>query len=279
MSSDSNLGSESSWLRISFGLRHLGELPMRTKLKADGTNYFHWRAQIRTDLKSTHLESYILPPTQPIPTLTSATTTAPDGTVTIISPSEEEIKAYGRWEQADATVKLYIMSSVSSDHFLELKETARELWQSIVRRHEYNNALMACLRMRDIFTFAITDTKPLGPQFDQLRDWFWQLGEAGHPLDDQIFANYVVMNLPEPYHVIRINYSIKESINLNHAIAAVLAQEALHKKDRELEAEARAQVQRNRNRGNKWCTNCAKRGHLTRECWAQGGGQQGKRSG
>jgi hypothetical protein len=108
----------------------------------------------------------------------------------------------------------------------------------------------------------------------------------GKLIPDEQFVMITIMTLPDSWDNFTQLFMgmTKETSEISsQELTAILIQEERHWKDKETGGTA-LQVKRRAEKGklagtkDKECYNCHKKGHISKNCWAKGGGKEGQRT-
>ena len=122
------------------------------------------------------------------------------------------------------------------------------------------------------------------PKLQKLQE---ELHIMGSPVPDEDFVMILITLLPEAWNNYTLAYlgSSKNKLELrSHKIIAILLDEDQRCKgqsgsmiDSALQAKGKIKHGKGKDDGDKEkCYNCKKKGHIAKDCWAKGGGMEGK---
>ena len=237
-------------------------------LKDDGTNLSTWKFRQRQIFKARNLLGHI-----------EGTTKKP------VDPAD-----LLKWEKDEDTACMQITMHVSEEvlHHIMDMSTAKEMWDAVLTKFGGDGPQSAAFLIQNICRNTLVDDKSMSVQINEFKDDVRKLKGLDYVLDDNILAFMLCNALPPSYATTRAILLDKEKsvLTVDRVTKSVLAEEANRKGQNALALKARADVKsklKGKGKGSTSgerpkCTNpkCGKINHTIQNCWAEGGGAEGK---
>jgi hypothetical protein len=247
-----------------------------SKLDSDGGNYLTWKLRLELVLDARGLSKYIseFPPSEPSASADAATRTTHKTTMTT-------------WNAGNQSARLQIIQTINDDVLMSVieKTLAKDLWEALSERFDGAGAQSAALLMGRVWRSTMSEEKDLLTQINEIKGNTRKLTAIGYPVSDNLLTIAIILSLPSSYSTLQtILMTSPDALDLHKMIATILSTEMLHREGGETALKAltsKGSKSRSYGKGKKSdvkCTNpkCGKTGHTFQQCWAEGGGSEGK---
>ncbi|KAJ3509513.1 hypothetical protein NLJ89_g5184 [Agrocybe chaxingu] len=231
------------------------------------TNWMPWKRRMLAVLVDLGLDSYI------------AEGAAPPGSADPKSPTNAEAAALKKWKAGDAKARCRIELAISDSEMVHVMgaETARQMWEQLTTVKESKGRLGVLATRRTLYRATAEEGFDMAEHIAKLRQLQEELHTMGSKILDEDFVMILITSLPESWDNYTSSYlgsSGNKPELKSQELVAILLEESRRRKEREvggmsLQAKGKA-------RPNIECHNCHKMGHYAKDCWAKGGGREGK---
>jgi hypothetical protein len=247
------------------------------KLADDGKNYWIWSEKIQLVLEYQGLAKYLDVKATPPAEVTYADADKPTAS------EKAQVKEREDWIQGMKKTRITLLLAVGDETFklVSRRETAKEVWAGIAIRFQGIGAQSAAFLMTKLWRTQMDGDKELLPQITELRGYADSLTSLGFPLPDVLIAIAIIISLPADYQTLQtILTSTRLKPDTDSVIASILAEESLRRETGDVLLKARTSKAGKSSvvakKGGNECSNCGKTGHSIANCWAEGGGKEGK---
>ena len=238
-------------------------------------NWMPWKRRILAVLRDLNLEEYIEKDSAP-------PTAAEPG-----RPTEYEKGVIKAWKTGDAKARTRIELAIGDAEMIHISgaNMAREMWEQLTMVKESRGRLGILATRRALYRATAADDFEMVDHISQLRKLQEELHLMGSVVSDEDFMMILITSLPEAwdnYTSAYLGSSGNKPELRSHEIVAILLDEDRRRKGRsgssgEIALQAKGKgKERRRESSDKDCYNCKKKGHLAKDCWAKGGGMEGK---
>jgi len=226
------------------------------------------------------------------------------GPTPLTAAQTEELKAYeaslSKWQAGEAVLKQAIASTIPDSLFLDVRKekTAKLMWDSVSNKREKKSRMVTVDLRRKLQLEKCEENGDVRTHLFKLQTMREDLASMGGSISDEDFTTIVLGSIPYSYDTFISAMSATSSLlgtslspsNLIDAIGDEADRKAIKsptksKKDKPDAAFAAGQRFQDKRRGNGGpsrpkrdveCYNCHKKGHVKADCWAAGGGSEGK---
>ncbi|KIJ42164.1 hypothetical protein M422DRAFT_81072, partial [Sphaerobolus stellatus SS14] len=166
--------------------------------------------------------------------------------------------------------------------------TAQEMWQQLTTVKESKGKLGILAARRALYRFQADESNfNMVDHISELRKRQEELHLLENKVSDEDFAMILLTSLPETWDQYTLSYlgSKGNALTLSsHELIGILLEEDRRRRSRSEEHSAGTAMQSNNRKfknsrsekSDKECFNCGKTGHVKKDCWSKGGGQEGK---
>ncbi|CAA7258939.1 unnamed protein product [Cyclocybe aegerita] len=204
---------------------------------------------------------------------------APPGSADPKTPTSAEAAALKKWKAGDAKARCRIELAISDSEMVHVMgaETARQMWEQLTTVKESKGRLGVLATRRTLYRATAEEGFDMAEHIAKLRQLQEELHTMGSKISDEDFVMILITSLPESWDNYTSSYlgsSGNKPELKSQELVAILLEESRRRKEREvggmsLQAKGKA-------RPNIECHNCHKMGHYAKDCWAKGGGREGK---
>jgi hypothetical protein len=211
------------------------------------------------------------------------------------TPTEDEQKALDAWETTnaewisnDAIIKQGIAAMIPDSLFLKVmgETTAKGMWTKVKQEFEQRSQMLKVDLRRKLQEKKCTEGEDVKTHLDELQRLHEDLIVIGADPGDENFVAIVMGSLPaslDPYlAALTATTSLLDNKTLTlEVILRGIRDEAERQNLRKSSGKSKDNVaftarEQKKDKKNIECYNCHKKGHMKSECWAKGGGQEGK---
>ena len=265
------------------------------KLDVSGSNWvlykerFFWALDARAILD--HVDGKAEEPTDPVSEKSRKDDKLTDEEKELEKEWKKELK---EWKQGEAVAKQQIASSIPDSLFMKIrtKTSAHAIWKELESHFQNRSRMVSVDLRRRIQDQRCAEKGDMINHFATLRTMREDLAAMGQPLDENDFYAIILGSLPASYdpYISAVNATSSvlgktisaddlmltvteeyERRNLKNKTGKKDEDAAFYSKDSEKEKGGS-----NSKKKNVECHNCHKKGHYKSECWAPGGGKEGK---
>jgi hypothetical protein len=205
------------------------------------------------------------------------------------SPTEDERKEQKQWKTGDAKARTRIELAIGDAEMIHISgaTTAKEMWEQLKMVKESRGRLGVLATRRALYRATAEDDFEMVDHISRLRKLQEELHIMGSSVPDEDFVMILITSLPEAwdnYTSAYLGSSGNKPELRSHEIVAILLDEDRCRKGRSsgsgdtaLQAKGKGrEMRKKKENSDKECYNCKKKGHLSKDCWAKGGGMEGK---
>ena len=229
------------------------------------TNWMPWKRRMLAVLREQGLESYITKAgsTRPVAGSDGATTAS------VQEWEKKELKARTRLELA--------IGDSEMGHIVGA-DTAYDIWERLCSVKESKGRLGILSTRRALYRSQAQEGFDMVEHINNLRSLKAELALMSNIVSDEDFVMIVISSLPESWDVFTTSYLGAHSTS-DETLKAVefipiLLDEDRRRKSREGGSETSLQARSKKS--DMECFNCRRKGHVKKDCWAKGGGKEGK---
>ena len=201
-------------------------------------------------------------------------------------------KELKEWRQGEAITKQQIASSIPDSLFIKVRDkgTAYEIWTELGKHFEKRSRMVSIDLRRRLQEIRCAEKGDIVEHLTTLRIMREDLASMGETLTDTDFYSIVMGSLPASYDQYLSALNATSSVlgkqlsadDLMLTITEESERRALKTKGKSKEENVAFHAddsKKNKKGGSKRkgdCHNCGKKGHWTRDCYAEGGGKEGQ---
>jgi hypothetical protein len=273
------------------------QIPILTK-----DNWYSYKARALAigDLKG--FSQFLEPPSKtPIPriTVTSPPTTSSKEKSSDSKDGEDDLLDKNNLEN-EKKARGFLMLTVSDELMLHIRglRDSKEIWNTLVEICKPRGIVAKWTIERKIKNWRYEDGEDIRKHVDQLKSWNLELATMGVKMDDSDFISHIINSLPESWFpwinsFMGSQASKSSDINSYSVTPSDFTRILYEQYDRVQSQKESAEVallakrqNQNKSKSNSKqskkdlsdieCFNCKKKGHYKSDCWAPGGGKEGK---
>ena len=206
---------------------------------------------------------------------------------------KEETEAIDKWNGGDAKARTRIELVIGDGEMIHISGalTACDMWDQLSTVKELKGHLGVLATRRALYRATAEEGFEMVNHISRLRRLQEEIHTMGSLVSDEDFVMILLTSLPESWDSYTTSFlgssGNKPDIK-SHELIAVLYEEDHRRKTRNGEssgttlhvnAKDKGKSKCGHNHGNnkdKECYNCHRRGHISSECWAKGGGKEGQ---
>jgi hypothetical protein len=210
------------------------------------------------------------------------------------TPTEDEQKALDAWETTntewisnDAIIKQGIAAMIPDSLFLKVmgETTAKGMWTKVKQEFEQRSQMLKVDLRRKLQEKKCAEGEDVKTHLDELQWLREDLIAIGADPGDENFVAIVMGSLPaslDPYlAALTATTSLLDKTLTPEVILRGIRDEAERRNLQKSSGKSKDNVaftarEQKKDKKNIECYNCHKKGHMKSECWAKGGGQEGK---
>lgn len=240
----------------------------------NATNWMPWKRRMLAILREQGLEEYIINPAKKEP---PELTTSPDNSADIAKWKRDEQKARTRLELA--------IGDSEMGHIIGA-ETAYDIWQRLCQVKEAKGLIGVLSVRRSLYRAQASEGDDLVEHINQLRALQAELAQMNSTVNDDDFVMIIITSLPESWDSFTTSYLGARGTTTDRLSSAnfipLLLEEDRRRRGRNggvensLQARNKPMTSKSGKPDAKECFNCGRKGHIKKDCWAKGGGQEGK---
>lgn len=269
------------------------------RLEADGSNWVIFKDRFMFAAAAASLASHV-DGTGAEPTL--ATDFPKSGPLTDAQKAEYDIYAsnLARWRSDEAIIRQAIASTISDSLFLEVRrnESAKGMWEAVRDQREKKSRMVTVDLRRKLQAEKCTESGDIRAHLYKLQAMREDLASMGGSITDEDFTSIILGSIPQSYDtyiaaITATSTLLQQTLTPTNLVDAI-RDEADRRtikspKSKGTEQDAAYVAGQSSGKGKKdgdeskksskknvKCYNCGKKGHFAKDCWAKGGGSEGK---
>jgi hypothetical protein len=194
-----------------------------------------------------------------------------------------------RWTKQENQIKQVLCSTLPDTAFNRIKNstTIKDAWDTLKRVYEDRSKALVADIIRRFRNKRCEEAKSVRTHFESLADLREQLVAMGKAVGDEDYTDTLLASLPPSYDSAVSSISASAHLSTVTLTAEIFEQliidefECRQVKDKRSESKdealyADSSKKKGKDKRNVECFNCHKKGHYKSECWAKGGGEEGK---
>jgi len=205
-------------------------------------------------------------------------------------PMKDETEAMDKWRKGDVRTRTRIELAIGDTEMIHISgtSTAREMWDQLTMVKESKGQLGVLATRRALYRATAEEGFEMVTHISKLRQLQDELHIMDSLISDEDFVMILLTSLPESwdnYTMSLFGLSGNKPNMKSHELVAVLLEEDHQPKARSGEssgtalhahAKSRGKIRDDNPNKDKECYNCHKKGHVSSDCWAKGGGKEGQ---
>jgi len=203
-------------------------------------------------------------------------------------PTEVEKKELKEWNRGDAKARTRIELAIGDAQMIHISgaTTAKEMWNQLRKVKESKGKLGILATRRQLYRMTAEEGFDMLEHLTRLRKLQDELHMMNNKISDEDFTMIVLTSLPESWDLYTSAYFGQSNTlpsTTSHELISILLEEERRRKGRSGTNDIAMYFKgkgggppRKKDGEGKECFNCHKKGHLKRDCWAKGGGCEGK---
>lgn len=256
----------------------------------NATNWMPWKRRMEAVLREQNLLSYITPPTSIRPV--AGTITGADNVSVTITDTQVTT-----WETGESKARTRLELAIGDTEMAHIlgATTAGEIWTRLLEIKETKGRLGILAVRRALYRAAAAEGFDMVEHISNLRAYQAELALMSNVVTDEDFAMVIITSLPESWDGYTSAYfgshGSEKSLKASEIIPLLLEED---RRRRAKDGGAMHALQANFRAGGgggsggrtgggakgsdreKECYNCKGKGHVKKDCWAKGGGAEGK---
>lgn len=165
--------------------------------------------------------------------------------------------------------------------------TAQEMWNQLTTVKESKGRLGVLATQRVLYRAMAKEGFDMIEHISKLRKIQEELHTMGNLVSDEDFVMILITSLPESWDNYTSSY-LRSSGNKpdlkSHELIAILLEEDRRRKCQarnlatslQAKEKGKGKTYQKSENADKECYNCHKKGHISKDCWAKGGGREGQ---
>src|SRR5277367_5246867 len=262
------------------------------KLEADGSNWVIFKDRFLYAAEAASLKDHV--------DGTRAAPVAPSGSSTKPLPEDamaDHQAALTKWNIDEAIIRQAIASSISDSLFLEVRkqDTALKMWEAVRNQREKKSRMVTVDLRRKLQAEKCAEQGDVRAHLNKLQAMREDLASMGGSISDEDFTSIILGSIPLSYdtYIAAISATstlLNQSLSPTNLIDAIrdeadrrtIRNPKAKKDESDVAFVAGSSEKGKKGEGTKkakknvTCYNCHKRGHIAKDCWASGGGSEGK---
>src|SRR5258708_14443258 len=250
-------------------------------LDEDGKNYQTWSMRMELILQGRHVWDMVDPSSLGVP-----------------KPLDNDPKLED-WIKRNMKAMIQIKCYISDTALLSLRETThtQDTWTALSDHYNGVGAQDASIITSRLHHFWMDNSKPLEPQINMMHELKYQLASLGDEISDVKFAMILSEALPPSYQTLKTITvaTVTDAMKLatNTLVLQILQEEKHMQHENGVTAmfarsskpnckdmqKSNVSKSNNTTKSTVQCTNpkCGRPGHTFEQCWAEGGGNEGRK--
>ncbi|KAJ3521915.1 hypothetical protein NMY22_g12109 [Coprinellus aureogranulatus] len=234
----------------------------------NATNWMPWKRRMEAVLREQDLHKYI---------------TEAGGKAEKARPSDKDAAA--AWDKGESKARTRLELAIGDSEMAHIigTKTALEIWERLCQVKEAKGRLGILATRRALYRSQAHEGADMVEHVNNLRSLQAELGLLGNEVADEDFVMILIASLPESWDVFATSYLGSHSGETTlkaSEIIPLLLEEDRRRRNKAGGSENSLQARFGKSSGSakadKICHNCNKKGHFKRDCWAKGGGMEGK---
>ncbi|KAG2006925.1 hypothetical protein CC2G_015317 [Coprinopsis cinerea AmutBmut pab1-1] len=244
----------------------------------NATNWMPWKRRMTAVLRELDLDKYVTGDLKTRPTVTA------DGVSPAVTTSD-----VATWDAGESKARTRLELAIGDTEMAHIlgANTAAEIWTRLCEIKETKGRLGILATRRALYRATLVEGGDLVEHISTLRAYQSELALMSNVVSEEDFAMVIITSLPESWDSFTSSYLASQGADTTlkaTEIIPLLLEEDRRRRTRIGSSAHSLQVRPSRphaaanggNRSSKECFNCKKKGHLRKDCWARGGGMEGR---
>ena len=205
------------------------------------------------------------------------------------NPTESEEKAIKTWTEGDHRAQSRIELSIGDSEMVHIigAMTASQMWKQLTLVKEPRGKMGILMARKALYRSEAEEGTELIDHISMLRRLQEELHLLGNVVPDDDFAMILLSSLPGSWDTFAAAYlgsKTEGTMLTSHELVAILLDEERRRKTKAGSSQdvamhgrfAKGDKKKNSSDSERECYNCKKKGHVSKDCWAKGGGKEGQ---
>src|ERR1700761_2094725 len=254
--------------------------------KADGTNWVFFRDRFAFAIDaaglSDHFEDLITSELPVAPTVVDPQNPTAEET----KANDDFLKCRRFWRSEQAVIKQGLATVIPDSLFLKVKgeKTAKAMWDKVKNHFEKKSQMVTVDLRRKLQDERCAEGGDVKAHLTKLHTFREDLTAMGADPGEKEFIAIVLGSLPESWETYLSALTGASALLGTPLDPDMVLQGISDEADRKTAKKGRGEpeaafygnIGQKPKKSDVWCYNCKKKGHMSKDCWAKGGGKEGQ---